>query len=484
MRRLMVALPFALLFALPAARAEVPAPVAKILSAAKISQDAVGLVVLRGNDTVIAHQSALVLQPASTIKVLTIMTALEQLGPVFRGRTELRTNAPVKDGVLQGDLFLRGGADADFSTDALNTMLQALRYQGVQQIGGRLILDRQLFNPAKPDPNAPPFDEYGDAYYNVIPDALLLNKNMLQLDLRSTAQRLEIGMLPALDRVTVESNMQLIDADCARWEAGWKRPQIVREADGKLRVVLQGTFPKNCVQTESINVLDRTEYVDRAFRAVWGRMGGSMLGETIEGTLPADTRVLAEHVARALPEVVRDTLKPSDNALARTLFLSLGSLDPDDWYGSRPQAPTVESTAARAERAVRGWMRARAIDDTGLVLENGSGLSRIEKVSAMQLALVLKAGLRSQWAPEFMAALPIAGVDGTMRRRLKDSPAAGRGRFKTGGLRNVVAVAGYVPDAAGRQCIVVGMINSDLVAGGQGRVALDALIDWVAKLPE
>ena len=171
------------------------------------------------------------------------------------------------------------------------------------------------------------------------------------------------------------------------------------------------------------------------------------------------------------------------SALARTLFLSLGSLDPDPWYGSRPQAPTVETTAMRAERAVRNWMRAQGIDDTGLVLENGSGLSRIEKVSALQLALALRAGLRSNWAPEFMSSLPIAGMDGTMRRRLKDSPAAQRGRFKTGGLRNVAAVAGYVPDAAGRQCIVVGIVNSELVGGGNGRVVLDALIDWVARLP-
>lgn len=479
MRRLLIAL----LFALPAARAELPAPVSQALAAAKIPQDAIALVVLRGDDTVIAHQSDQAMQPASTIKVLTTMAALEQLGPIFRGRTELRTTAELKQGVLKGDLYLRGGADTDFTMEALQGMLQALRNHGVQRIEGRLVQDRQLFNPAKPDPHAPPFDESPDAYYNVIPDPLLLNKNMLLLDLRSNAHTLTPAMQPALERVTVDSAMTLIDTDCAKWEAGWKQPQVVREPGGRLRVVLLGTFPKNCVASNSINVMERQDYVERALRAIWANLGGSIDGDSIEGPTPPEARQLAEHVSRALPETIRDTNKPSDNALARTLFLSLGSLDPDAWYGSRPQAPTVETTAARAERAVRGWMRTQGIADAGLVLENGSGLSRIERVSAQQLALVLRAGLRSNWAPEFMSSLPIAGMDGTMRRRLKDSPAAQRGRFKTGGLRNVAAVAGYVPDAAGRQCIVVGIVNSELVGGGNGRVALDALIDWVARLP-
>ncbi len=135
----------------------------------------------------------------------------------------------------------------------------------------------------------------------------------------------------------------------------------------------------------------------------------------------------------------------------------------------------------RADQTVRNWMRSHGIDDQGLVLENGSGLSRTERISAQQMAGVLHAALRSNWAPEFQSSLPIAALDGTMRRRLHDSPASGRARLKTGGLKNVVAIAGYVPDAAGRQCVVVAMINHDLVGGGAGRAALDALVEWVAR---
>jgi D-alanyl-D-alanine carboxypeptidase/D-alanyl-D-alanine-endopeptidase (penicillin-binding protein 4) len=335
----------------------------------------------------------------------------------------------------------------------------------------------------------PPFDEWPDAYYNVIPDAVFVNRNMLQLDLRSTprpdgkpANRVRVAMQPELDGVTIESDMKLIDADCGKWEDGWKRPDVLPRPNGGLKVVLHGTFPKNCVANDSINVIDRQEYVARLVRRIWKSLGGTLAGTAVEGPTPPDARLLAEHVSRALPEIVRDVNKPSDNTLARVLFLSLGALEPDPVLGSRPQADTTVPTLARSEAVVRAWLRAHGIDDTGLVLENGSGLSRIERVTPIQMGGLLQAGLRSNWAPEFQASMPIAAMDGTMRRRLADSPAAGRARLKTGTLSDAVALAGYVPDADGRLCVLVAMVNSGRVGNGRGRAVLDALVDWVARL--
>jgi D-alanyl-D-alanine carboxypeptidase/D-alanyl-D-alanine-endopeptidase (penicillin-binding protein 4) len=194
-------------------------------------------------------------------------------------------------------------------------------------------------------------------------------------------------------------------------------------------------------------------------------------------------------VSRTISGSARDTNKPSDNALARTLFLSLGALEADPQLGSRPQAAMTEgaaqppeSTASRAERVVRDWLRGHGIDDTGLVLDNGSGLSRTARMTPVQMGGVLQAGLRSDWAPEFLASLPIAAIDGTMRRRLLDSPAAGHARMKTGTLNGISAVAGYVPDAHGQRCIVVAMVNGDNTDTGHARAVLDALVDWVARL--
>ncbi len=479
LRRLTLAV---LLAWLPAAQAALPAPVSALMAAHKMPQDAIGVLVLRGDSMLVSHLAERTMQPASTMKLVTTLVALEKLGPVFKGRTELRTSAVLEGDTLKGDLVLRGGADPDLTGEVLREMLQALRNQGLRRIEGRLVLDRQLFNPARIDQGAAPFDEWPNAYYNVIPDPLLVNKNMLLLDMRSNGARLQINSAPTLDRVTVESAMTLIDAPCAKWEDGWQAPQVLREAAGAIRVVLQGTYPKNCVAANSINVVDRQDYVDRLLRETWKNLGGVIDGVTVEAAAAPDSRVLAQHVSRALPEVVRDVNKPSDNALARTLLLSLGSLESDPVAGSRPlpMAPG-ETTLARAGQAIRIWMRSQGIDDAGMVIDNGSGLSRIEQISPLQMAGVLQAGLRSKWAPEFLASLPIAGVDGTMRRRLKDSPAAERARMKSGTLRNVTALAGYVPDATGQQCVVVAMINSEEGGEAKGRAVLDALVDWVAR---
>ncbi|MDL2357631.1 MAG: D-alanyl-D-alanine carboxypeptidase/D-alanyl-D-alanine-endopeptidase [Pseudomonadota bacterium] len=481
-RRLAIAAVAASLAAwLPLAQAQLPVPVAGKLAANGIAEDSISALVLRGDTTLLSHLADRPMQPASTMKLVTTLVGLETLGPVFKGRTELRSNADLVRGVLKGDLVLRGGADADFSGEVLEKMLQTLRNQGIYRLAGNLVLDRSLFSPTRSDVGLAPFDEAPEAYYNVIPDALLVNKNMLQIDMRSSASKLTLVMQPPLEKVSIVADMRLIDTDCAKWEDGWKLPEA-QQKGGRIEVVLHGTFPKNCARGYSINVVDRQEYVGRLFRATWKRLGGWFSGDVIEGVTAPDTRILAEHAARALPEVVRDINKPSDNTLARTLFLSLGSLEADPVLGSRPVLyASADTTQARADMAVRNWMRGHGINDAGLVMENGSGLSRIERISPVQMGSLLKAGLRSDWSPEFQASMPIVAVDGTMRRRLHDSPAAGHARMKTGTLTNVVAIAGYVRDALGRQCVVVAMINSEQANNGKGRAVLDALVDWVAR---
>ena len=475
---------------LPAAHAQLPDSVSVLLRSANIPEDAIGAVVLRGNTVLMSHGAERSMQPASTMKVVTTAVGLEQLGPAFRGRTELRTSADVINGVLKGDLILRGGADTDFNADVLAHMLQTLRNQGIHTIKGDLILDRQLFQPARPDIGAPPFDESAEFRYNVIPDALLLNTNMLDIELSSTTQQLKLLMLPELDNVTISSDMQLVKGNCARWEDGWRPPEYVRGPNGRLQVILHGTFPQNCKKATSINVLDRNDYADKLFRTTWKRLGGTISGSVREAAAtglpptaePVGTRMLADHVARALPEVLRDINKNSDNTLARTLFLSIGSLQSDGWLGSRPVAMTMpEDTATRSRQVIQEWMQRHGIDTSGMLIDNGSGLSRTGRIAPLQLAGVLQAMQQSVWAPEFQSSLPIVALDGTMRKRLLGSPAASRARIKTGTLKNVVAIAGYVPDANNQQCVVVAMINSDLVGNGNGRAAVDALIEWVAR---
>ncbi len=462
------------------AQTGLPAQAATMLRAAGLSEDAIGVSVIRLRDGAVlrSHRAEALMQPASTIKVLTAIVALDTLGPIYRGRAELRTSAMQEGSTLKGDVVLRGLGSADFDWVALKSMLDKLRDEGVREIAGDLVLDRGFFSPPRADEGVPPFDETPEFRYNVIPDALLLNMNLLRFDIETDAVGFRVRTTPTLDRVKVVSNMTWAQParKCASWEDGWKIPTVVKSAEGEIRVYLEGEFPKNCKISTELNVIPRNDFVAQLFATLWREAGGTWQGGVREAALADAGRLIATHQSRTLAEVVRDINKRSDNTFTRLTHLTLGALEAKDQPGQ-----ALEATADRADRVVRAWLKKQAIDDLGLIIDNGSGLSRVARISASQLAQTLRAAAKSPWAPELLASLPIAGVDGGMGTRLKDSPAARMARIKTGGLRNVASVAGYVPDAKGEMHALVAMINDDTAKGPVTRPILDAIIDSVAR---
>jgi serine-type D-Ala-D-Ala carboxypeptidase/endopeptidase (penicillin-binding protein 4) len=450
-----------------------PDGVKSLLQKADFDESSLGVIVVRASDGAVhlSHQATRPLQPASALKPLTAIVALDTLGPAFRGRTELRTAAVVEAGILQGDLVLSGQGDVDMDTAALGRMLATLYDQGVREIRGDVIIDRSYFQPARTDLEAPPFDETPEFQYNVIPDALLLNTNLVDLQFTSTDNSITGRLSPALQGVSLEVNLTLVPRNCADWEDGWKPPTVRTRAGDELTIVVNGDFPKNCAATTQINVLDRTAYGDRLFRALWTNVGGRLVGRVREGVGNASTRVLAMHASRSVAELMHPVLKHSDNPITRVLYAHLGA-----------RGAGEGTTAMRANLAVRAWLAQRGIDDTGLVLDNGSGLSRTERITPTQLAGALRSALDSKWSPEYLAGFPIVGVDGGMRRRLAGTPAVERSRLKTGSLRDVASLAGYAYDASGALCIVVAMVNHPRAKGEIARPILDALVEWTTTV--
>jgi D-alanyl-D-alanine carboxypeptidase/D-alanyl-D-alanine-endopeptidase (penicillin-binding protein 4) len=135
----------------------------------------------------------------------------------------------------------------------------------------------------------------------------------------------------------------------------------------------------------------------------------------------------------------------------------------------------------RADLAIRSWLQSQRISADGLVLENGSGLSRLERATPAQMAAVLQAGLRSPWMPEFPCHAAHRRHRWHHAQTPQGSPATRRARIKTGTLNGITAIAGYVYDAANQPCVVVAFLNDEHVAGGVGRNVLDGLIEWVAR---
>lgn len=457
-----------------AAQDNLPPAALAALKAAEIPADALAAmaVPLAHRAPPWRHRAQEAMQPGSTMKLVTSIVALDRLGPNQRGFTELRSDAPISDGTLRGDLALKGGADVELDTARLWALLLELRQRGVGRIDGDILIDRTLFRPSRPDLGLPPFDESPEFYYNVIPDALYLNGHLLPLELSAAAEGgVSVSTTPPLPALLFESRLALVDAPCDDWDKTWQPVQVRREPGGVIRLVFNGAFPRDCTQRTALQLIDRLEHEDRLLRAVWESLGGSWTGRAREAAAPATGTLLARHVARPWGEVLRHLNKTSDNAEARLLYLLLGV----PLMAANPQATTAELAA----REVRAWFAENRIDATGLVLDNGSGLSRSERISAQQMTALLKAAWSGRHAHDFIATLPTAGVDGTMRNRLKAGPATGWARLKTGTLKNVVGLAGYVNDARGRPWAVAMMVNHE--QAGQARPVLDALVDAFAR---
>ncbi|OYU45390.1 MAG: D-alanyl-D-alanine carboxypeptidase/D-alanyl-D-alanine-endopeptidase [Burkholderiales bacterium PBB4] len=460
------------------AQTALPHEVRAVLQTAQVPETSFSALVLPagGGMPRLAHLEAQPRSPASTMKLVTTLVALEELGPNFRWNTQLwmtsaQSSGTPRGGVLRGTLYLQGGGDPNLTWDSLRGMLRSLRAQGVRHIRGDLVLDRTYFKPARPDLGAPQFDETPAAYYNVIPDALLLNSNMLTLALDSDAQGSSVRVTPDLKGLRVVTEHTLNDTDCKQWDDDTLTVKLEPQSGGKMLLRLGGPYPKNCKSSVGLNVVDRNVYIEQFVRSFWSELGGTWQGKLQDGSTPAEAKLLVARPSDTLGNIVKLINKPSDNAMTRALFMTLGE--------TRKTTPRLEKSSDNAVVVVNEWFDRKGIARSGLVLDNGSGLSRSERISAIEMAGLLQVGLQSNWYPEFAASMPIAGLDGTMRRRFKDSPLVGKIRVKTGTLRDTAAVAGYVRDMQGKDWVVVAFINDD--NSKHGRPALDALIEWVAR---
>ena len=456
------------LWALQAAASDLPAPVAQALKSAGIPVAATAVWVKEVDAATprLAVNARAALNPASTMKLVTTFAALDLLGPAYAWKTEAFASGPLDDGVLTGDLYLRGGGDPKLTYDQFERLLRQIRAHGIREIRGDLVLDRSAFAISAADPAR--FDAQPMRPYNVAPDALLVNFKAVTLQLipDPANKRLIVSMEPAPTNLDLVSQVTLGNGNgCGDWKERLRADVFSRGPT--TRLVLTGTFPQSCgEQRWNIAVQEHPQFVLGVFLQLWAELGGSLTGGVRDGLVPAAARAIGVLPSPALAEVVRDINKFSNNVMARQLFLTLGME-----AGHRP------ASAEDSDAAIRSWLDARGLDVPELVLENGSGLSRRERISAEGLGRLLQAAWRSSVMPELMASLPVTATDGTMKKRLKQNGVAGQAHIKTGSLEGVRSIAGYVLDKSGRRWIVVFFINH--ANAGAAQPAQDALLQWV-----
>ena len=446
-------------------RGSLPAHVSSALAAAKIPADAFSIAVipLEGQGMAQFINADHPVNPASTMKLVTTYAALELLGPNYKWQTDLYGTGDISNGELQGDLIFRSSADPKLTMERMWLLLRDLRAAGVREVRGDLVLQPgDLRIPL----DVPPFPDDGNdptRPFLVEPDPLLSNLKLLSLKTFGEAGGVRTHLEPALPEVTIDNQLSLLPAvNSCPW------PNVVYsvEDDGKrATITLTGSLHQGCSAERYLSALDAPVYTASLIRTLWNEMGGRIHGGNRIASAPANGRLLARSTSPDLVDVVRDINKYSNNAMARQLFLTIG----------REQRSAADADDHKAAtRIINQWLADKDIHPNGLVLENGAGLSRIERMSARDMSQLLSHAWRSPYSAEFVASLPLAAMDGTMRRRLRNTPVAGQAHIKTGSLRNVRAIAGLTRDNNGQSWAVTAIVNH--AAAGGGREALDRVL--------
>jgi D-alanyl-D-alanine carboxypeptidase/D-alanyl-D-alanine-endopeptidase (penicillin-binding protein 4) len=400
-------------------------------------------------------------------------------------------------------------------------LARQLRDRGLFSIHGDLVLDKTFFDTFSFDPAK--FDGEPLKAHNVGPDALLMNFKTVRFFFAPALDDRAVTISPDVrpSQLEIVNRMRLTEGPCGDW-----REHIALDVQTptptQVKVTFSGRYPRSCGESAwSLSLLDHARFDGGVFASIWKEAGGVWTGAVRLGPTPPDARLVATLDSAPLAEAVRDINKYSNNVMARQLFLTL-SAEAINGYGAIPPAmttpaaavtsaspispappefastpndnaaesaapqspaaapspaPAARGSAERSAQLVRDWLRRKGIAANELVMENGSGLSRKERISAQTLASMLDAAWRSSVMPELVSSLSLFGVDGTFRKRSRGEPIVGQAHVKSGTLNDVRAMAGYVQDANGKRWIVVMFINHP--AALQAQAAQDALLQWV-----
>ncbi len=471
-----------------------PPEVDALLARAKVPREAMAAIVVDAAPALgskastapplLSWQAASPMNPASVMKLVTTYASLELLGPAYTWATPVYVDGSINGGVLQGNLIIQGKGDPKLVQERLWLLLRRVQGLGIKSITGDILLDRSAFAASTQNPGD--FDGEPLRPYNATPEALLINYKSVVMTFTPNpgAGTAAVSFEPPLANVQMQASVPLSAgaggaplADCSDYRASLKA-----DFSDPFRISFGGSYPAACGEKVwPIAYADPASYGERAVLGMWQELGGKLQGRVREGRAPAGLRPVFEAVSPPLAEVIRDINKYSNNVMAQQLFLTLSlpqNANQNTNALPRTSAPVAPASMEASREVARNWWRERFGEADLPVFDNGSGLSRLERVTPQGLARMLQTAYLSGSMPELMSSLPIIGVDGTLKRS-KSRVSQGWAHLKSGTLSNSTALAGYVHTASGRRLVVVAIVNHPNAPAA--RPALEALVDWAVK---
>jgi D-alanyl-D-alanine carboxypeptidase/D-alanyl-D-alanine-endopeptidase (penicillin-binding protein 4) len=452
-----------------AAAQALPPELQKAWKATKLPDSSLSLEIREAGGPILASINAGVPRnPASVMKTVTTWSALSALGPDYAWRTRLMSDPGARvdaQGTLQGPLYVVGAGDPWFTPEDLWGLLRQLRLRGIKNLS-QVVVDRSRFGDVTIDPGE--FDDSPNSPYNASPDAMMVGfgaSRILFYPDEQTKQWIPI-VDPPTRNVRVDGRLEWLDGRCTSSPAVVANIQV---QDHQAVVHIGGKVAGACGEFSYYRLIgSQADHFDGLFRLLWQELGGTLARGFAPGRAPSNARLLVWHDSPALTDVIRQTNKNSNNVMARMTFLTLGA-----------ELKGPGATLASSAQAVLEVMKNQGVDTTGWVLVNGSGLSRQGRVTARGLGQMYNNIWRSPFMPEFVSSLAIAGMDGTVRKRLRAGDTRGQAHLKTGTLRNSRALVGFVDGASGKRYILVSLVNDP--SAWAVRNFDDALVRWLVS---
>ena len=401
--------------------------------------------------------------PASAMKLLTTLVALDVLGPAYRWKTDVYALGDVADGTLDGDLALKGYGDPFLVTERVWQLIRDVRHAGVLNITGDLLLDDSHFDVGNHDPGA--FDRQPLRAYNVAPNALLMNFKVVRYWFEPDGNAVRVRLDPHLENLEIDNRLTTRPGSCR----GYQRGITVTMNDANDKVTFSGRFPSGCkAYAMDRTVLSHNRFVWGVFGSMWEDSGGQFEGTWRKTVIDDDVEPLITFESSSLAEMIASVNKHSNNVMARHLLYTLSA-----------EVLGAPGTEPGGRDVISAWLAERGLDSPHLRLENGAGLSRDVRITAAGMGSLLRFAWRQPYMPEYLSSMSLTGLDGTLSRRFRKSNLVGKAHLKTGSLDHVAAIAGYLQGRSGRRYAVVVMQNYDDVHRGPGDEIQETLLRWL-----
>ena len=452
-----------------AAPDETPLPptVQAALNVRQVPEDSLSVFVqdMESGEVVLRWNEAVARNPASAIKLLTTLVALDVLGPAYTWKTDVYILGELTNGRLKGDLLLKGYGDPYLVTERVWQLLRRIRQLGIREIEGDLKIDDSYFY--LPDSDPAEFDRQPLRAYNVTPNALLMNFKVVRywFEPEFDSNSVRVWLDPPLENLGIDNRLALTAGSCR----GYQRGITISANEAVDRMTFSGKFPNGCTQyAMDRTALSHNEFVYGLFISLWRESGGTFKGGWLNTITPDDIEPDLSFDSLPLADVITYINKHSNNVMARQLLLTMSA----EVLG---QPGTEEGGRA----VVADWLVDQGLDAPQLTFTNGAGLSRDTRISARDMGALLEFAWRQPYMPEFVSSMSLAGQDGTTRRRFDDAGLEGNAHLKTGSLDHVTTIAGYLQARSGRRFAVVTMQNYQDIHRGPGQEVQEAVLRWV-----